>query len=363
MNQHTLFITGGAGYVGAMLCNDFASRPDVKTIIALDKEVRPDLLNAPMCAHPEKIIWIDANTADDSWQDTVKAHNPDIIIHTAWQIREMYGNQKTQWQWNIDGSDKVFDLAFSLPSVKKLIHFSTVSSYGAFPSNTLEHRFLESEPFRKTDYLYAEEKRIAEEHLKEKYEAAAPTMVAPAAVKRPQVFIVRPAAITGPRGRYMRIRFGLQAALSGQLKENFIHRLISTMVSFVPVTKKWARQFIHEDEIEAIVEKLAFSDIKGEYEIFNACPPGAIVTGKDMAHAVGKKAIPIHPYLIRSAFFVMWHISRGRVPTSRGGWKSYSYPIIVDGSKVTKDLGYTYIYPSKEAFVKKEGKYMKYIKA
>src|SRR6185369_12431279 len=215
---------------------------------------------------------------------------PDIVVHTAWQIREMYGDKATQWKWNIGGSDAVFDFSFSTASVKKLIHFSTVASYGAFSSNTTDHLFIESEPFRKTDYLYAEEKRVVEEHLEEKFAAAKKSG------KQPQVFIVRPAAITGPRGRYMRIRFGLQAALSGQLKENFIHKVISAMVSFVPVTKNWLRQFIHEDDVADIVSLLSFENLKGEYEVFNICPPGLVVRGPDMAAAVGKKTLPVHPW-------------------------------------------------------------------
>ncbi|MEN9621695.1 MAG: hypothetical protein RLZZ67_129 [Candidatus Parcubacteria bacterium] len=347
-----LFITGGSGYVGAMLIQQFVERPDVSAIFTVDKELASELY-----AGNKKVTFIQSNLADtENWLAQAKAFAPDVVVHTAWQIREMYGQKDTQWKWNIDGSDAVFDFAFGTPSVKKLIHFSTVASYGAYPTNTIDHYFKEAEGFRKTDYLYAEEKRITEEHLEAKYSEAKK------AGKIPQVFIVRPAAITGPRGRYMRIRFGLQAALSGQLRENFIHRVISAMVSFVPVTSKWLRQFIHEDDVTDIVALLALTPVKGEYEAFNICPPGAPVLGPDMAQAVNKKAIRVSPYLIRPVFFIMWHISRGKVPTSKGGWKSYSYPIAVDGSKLTQMYGYKYKFEPKDAFVKKEGRYAKYIK-
>ena len=344
-----IFITGGAGYVGAMLVDQFAKRSDVEKVITLDKEPETDLT----AKHPnkDKIVYIHLNTSDAGWEDQVAKFAPDVVVHTAWQIRHMYGKEKTEWKWNIDGSDRIFEFAFNTPSVKKLIHFSTVASYGAFADNRIDHFYKESEPFRKTGYLYAEEKRICEEHLEERYAKAKENGW------QGQVFIVRPAAITGPRGRYDRIRFGLQSALSGNLKGGFTNRIVTLLTSFVPVTPGWLRQYLHEDDVTDIVALLSFNDLKGSYEVFNISPPGDVVFGKDMAQAVGKKTIPIYPWMARLAFFFFWHATQGKIPTSPGSWRGYSYPIAVDGSKLTKQYGYVYKHPSKEAFVKNEGRY------
>jgi nucleoside-diphosphate-sugar epimerase len=347
MNQKiNVFITGAAGYIGAMLVDIYSKRDDVASIIGLDMVPCPDFIkDAP------KLTYIMANTSDTTWQQDVAARKPDVVIHTAWQIREMYGKKPVQWKWNVTGSDMIFDFAFSTPSVKKLIHFSTVASYAAYSTNTIEHRFTEAEPFRKSDYLYAEEKRIVEVHLEEKYAAARK------AGSQVQVAIIRPAAITGPRGRYARVRFGLQSVLSGQMKSSPLHRVISLMTAVTPITKKWCRQYIHEDDIADIVTHFTFNPLKNPYDVFNACPPGPVVTGKDMAAAVGKRAMLLPPVFIRIAFFFAWNLTRGRIPTSKGGWKSYSYPIAVDGAKVTKLYGYHYKHESKEAFVKIVGRY------
>jgi nucleoside-diphosphate-sugar epimerase len=342
--KHTVLITGAAGYVGGMLVRAIASRADVEWVIGLDKESLPDFIQGE-----QKLIYIQMNTADE-WEAEVRKYTPDIVIHTAWQIREIYGNRALSWKWNIDGSEKVFRFAFTERQVKRLIHYSTVASYGAFPENTTEHRYIESEPFRKTDYLYAEEKRIAEERL----EAAYKTRTNAATVA-----IIRPAAITGPRGRFMRIRFGLQSALSGSLKgqKSFFYDLISAMVSWVPVTPTWLRQYAHEDDIVAVTLKLAFDEVSVKYEAFNIAPPGAAVYGADMAKAVGKRTVSVPPWLIRIAFWFMWHLSRGKVPTSEGSWKGYSYPIAVDGSKATRLLGFKYSTESLDAFYYTNGTY------
>lgn len=348
--KHTVLITGAAGYVGGMLVERFAQREDVGKIIGLDKEAMSMSENTP---GREKVSFVVRNTADTSWPDEIAQYGPDIVIHCAWQIREMYGEQKKEWHWNVEGSEHIFKFAFSQPSVKRLVHYSTVASYGAYPDNTIDHFYKEDELFRVSDYLYAEEKRVVEEKLKEQFDASQKSNP-----HRVQVAIVRPAAITGPRGRFQRIRFGLQSALSGQLTGSPVYSVIKAMVAFVPATPKWLRQFVHEDDIADITELLAFRDtLDRDYEAFNIAPPGACVFPPDMAKAVGKKILMVDPQMVRIAFFVMWHLTSGRVPTSRGSWKGYSFPIAVDGSKIAKEYGYQYRMSSFDAFYYTDGRY------
>jgi len=347
--QQTIFITGGAGYIGEMLCDQLSKRDDVRAIIALDKEPQSDYSK-----DLSKVTYIHQNMADNGWQEQVAKYEPTIVIHTAWQIRAMYGQSKEQWRWNVEGSNKVFDFAFLQPSVKKIIYFSTASSYGARADNNFEHLFTEAEGFREDDYIYAKEKKVTEDNLRAKYEA-----VVKAGQSKTQVLIVRPAAITGPRGRYMRVRFGLQSALQGSLKGGVVNKIVTLLTSFVPATSGWVRQFIHEDDVNDIVTKLAFEDISNDYEVFNITPVSEPVLAKDMARAVGKKIMPIKPWMARIAFAFFWHATRGRIPTCPGSWRFYSYPVLMSGEKLRSV--YQCKYSSKDAFAYTNGRYEKWV--
>jgi len=343
MTKHTILLTGAAGYVGAMLVDQWSRRDDVEEIIALDM-VDPEefVKDAP------KTTWVKANTSDDSWQEEVAKKNPTVVIHAAWQIRNLYWNPKKQWKWNVEGSQNMFDFAFATSSVKRLVYFSSASIFGADPKNEIEHLFDTDAPLRDEVYLYAKEKRVAEEHLHEMVSDKRDDL---------DISIVRPAAISGPRGRYGRIRFGLQSALSGKLKGGLIYPIVTALTSFIPATKKWCRQFIHEDDIVDIITILAFDGAPNTVSLYNLTPPGDVVVPQDMAEATGKKIIILPPWFIRIGFFFARHLTFGKIPTAAGAWRFYSYPIAMDGSKVTEELHHTYAYSSKEAFTTKEGRY------
>lgn len=345
-SKKTIFITGAAGYIGGMLVEHFSNRDDVQKIVCLDMKDPPKHLK-----EKDETVWLKYNTADEEWKREVRVYNPDTVIHCAWQIRELYGEREKQWRWNVKGSNNVFDLAFSLPSVERIIYTSTASSYGAFRKNSIEKRFKEEDPFRENEYLYGVEKKVTEENLEEFYERANESG------KPPEVLILRLAAVTGPHGRSSTHKFGLMPALSKRLPKGFFYSLISTLVTFIPATPRWCRQFVHEDDVVDIITYFTFKKEKDGYEVFNVAPPGPPVLSKDMAEILGRRRIFVTPLMARVMFFLMRIISRGKIPTTKGGWRFYSYPVVMDGSKLTEQHDYEYGWAPRKALEKNEGRY------
>ncbi len=343
-----VFITGALGYIGSMIIESLLNREDIKTIIALDK----DKLNEQIKNSP-KVKFINSNTAENSWRREVRSYEPQIVIHLAWQIRELYGEKKKQWKWNVDGSLNVFDFAFSLPSVKKVVFASSAACYGASRKNKIKKRFKEEDSLREKEFLYGFEKKVVEENLSNLHKKQSGNG------DSPDTYILRLGSVTGPRGRAKAKNFGLLPALSRNLPNGFFYKLVTAMVFFIPVTPRWCRQFIHEDDAVGIIEKISFNTpySGGIYKTFNVAPPGKIVLSKDISEILGRKRIFVTPLMVRIMFFFTRHLSRGKITTPKGAWRSYSYPIVLDSSKSIEELGWQYGWSPREALEKNEGKY------
>ena len=333
----TVFITGCSGYIGSLLVEKITKREDVSLVVGMDMMPLPKFIQE--C---HKLHFIQKNTSGD-WEDEVMRYKPDIVIHTAWQIKELFGQRDMQEMWNINGSHQVFDFVFNQSNVTKLIHFGSVASYGAFSGNSREEIFNEEYPLRKSKYLYAEEKRVSEEMLEDLYEKYANKTN-----NLPKVFVVRPVSVTGEKGR-SRNTLNLQSALSGKASDNFFSKLISKSMSFMPITKNWTRQFINEIDVVDAVVHLSFNEFNKGYDTLNLCPDDKYITGEEMAKILNKKSIKTPFLLIKFIFNIAWNVSRGRIPTPKGSDKAYAFPIVVTGKKITDEYGYEYKYTMRQS--------------
>ena len=330
-----VFITGSSGYVGGMLLDRFFADPKVEKIIALD--MKDPLPHA--ASYHSKVSFINWNLGDPGWEEKVLEDGaPDVVIHCAYVIREGYG-KKRDWQLksNVTAAERVFKFAFQ-NKIPHLIHFSTVASYGALAGNKVMQKFTEADPFREERYLYGVDKKVIEEKLKAMFQASG---------FKTQVLVVRPCAITGPRGQFMFKRFGLL-------------QVVKYGLPIVPITgPQSARQYVHEDDIWKAIELMAKGGIKNSYEIFNIAPSDFLLL-KDMAKEIGKVSVRVPMVLGKAVFALLWHGSQGRIPTVPTGINSYTYPIMVDGSKIT-NFGFKYQYTAREALKADRGYYTGFI--
>ncbi len=318
-----LFITGTSGYIGGMLVDRFVQRDDVDEIICLDKSPMP----ARYKGNP-KVLWIRANTSDESWQELIASRKPDVVIHCAWQIREFYFRKKLHDTWNMGGTKNVFRFMFDTRSVKKCIYPSSVAAYGAYPDNLVEKPFVESDPLREDEYLYGVQKKVSERDLEVQYAASCTIH---GADRTPDVTVFRIASVTGSR---------YAQAKRGMTLQNILAR-----IPYIPIANPdWGRQFVQEDDLMTIFDAMIDEPPTGAYRTFNIAPP-TFMKAADIVKAYGKRALYVPKELMRVSFFILRHLSLGRLPTSRGGWRSYVYPLAVDGGAVIR------AYNSREPFI------------
>ena len=99
-----IMITGAAGYIGGMLCDQFSKSPELEKIIAIDMQPMPALLK-----DNKKIIWITASLYQNVWKIPAIINKPEVVIHCAWQIKELYDKKELQNKLNIESSKAVFE--------------------------------------------------------------------------------------------------------------------------------------------------------------------------------------------------------------------------------------------------------------
>lgn len=180
----TIFITGGAGFIGSMLAGRLV---DHNRIVVYDNLSRNSLKNKPFKNHPNlKIVEGDVLDFEHVCQAMEGA---DIVVHCAAiaGIDTVIKSPVTTMRVNMVGSANVLEAASRLPRCDRVICFSTSEVFGqqAFRSEETDNAIMGKVGEARWTYAVS---KLAEEHLAIAYyqERGLPTTV------------VRPFNIYGP---------------------------------------------------------------------------------------------------------------------------------------------------------------------
>lgn len=327
-----ILLTGASGYIGSQLVSSWLEDKNIEKIIAIDVQ-KPRFLWSE--SHP-KIHFIQKNLADIDLNQEVGSLSPiDVVVHAAYFIRTPYFKKDLEYQEhsNFHGAENIFNFSFK-NEVKKIVHFSTVAVYGAHAKNELSHLFTEESETRENTIAYGRDKRIIEEKLVKIFEEHHP---------KTEVICLRVGSVSGPFLQNIVKKTGLLSFMKG-------------FIPFLPITnEKSARQYVHEDDVVSAVNFWLTHQTDPKIIPLNLASSG-FFTFEEIAKILKKKTLKIPHALARIFFFLTWHLSFGKIPTPPGVINSYSYPIIVDGTKITK-FGFVYKYNSTDALLAAKGKF------
>ncbi|MBL8117594.1 MAG: NAD-dependent epimerase/dehydratase family protein [Anaerolineae bacterium] len=161
VSNKTIFITGGAGFIGSTLAGRLIEN---NQIIIYDNLRRDSLKDKPFKDHPNlKLIKGDVLDYDHLARSM---QGSDIIVHCAAVagIDTVIKSPKTTMRVNMVGSANVLEAAASLPHCDRVVCFSTSEVFGqqAFRSSETDNTVMGSVGEARWTYAVS---KLAEEHL------------------------------------------------------------------------------------------------------------------------------------------------------------------------------------------------------
>jgi nucleoside-diphosphate-sugar epimerase len=262
--KHVL-ITGGAGYIGSLLCGELL-RLGMKVTVIDDLIYGGESLMAYM-AHPN-FHFVKANVIEPrAIRSNLRSdwEKPSAIVHLAaivgFPACQSVGRQ-VAWRYNVEATERVFDQAVQL-GVERILYASSYSNYGL----SADGKPVNETSLLTPQSLYAETKVAAERFLTGQREASCSPL------------IYRLATLYGlsPRPRFDLIinQFVLEAFTKREL---LIYQ------------RGYSRSFIHiQDAIRGFIIGLQAADEKVRCQIYNLGSDGGNYTKDQIVELVLKR--------------------------------------------------------------------------
>jgi UDP-glucose 4-epimerase len=304
-----VIITGSSGYVGNFLSEHFAGLG--WSVVGCD--LRPLDRQAGLKSFTFRPVDVSDATAVHAF---VAAERPEVIVHLAY-LMEPQHDSAVEERVDVQGSMHVLAAADAVASVRQLLFFSSTSAYGAREDNPLW--IDESRPLAPNDYVYGiHKKTIEERYAREKKR------------RDLKLVIVRMCTAVGPS--YFK---------PGGVVSSFTRAPFAPMLGGEDTKLQW----IHEDDVKALVEKLVSDDeVEGTFNLV----PDSYTCITEMAAFLDKKTLKIPVPLFRGIVRILWTLHLGS--TAPPMVRLMTYGIVASADKLQKHYGYTFKYDALGAF-------------
>ena len=198
LNGKTIFLTGGAGFIGATLAGRLH---ETNRLVVFDNMSRDSLSSRPWATHPNVTIVRGDVTDAPAVREAVERVQPDILVHLAAiaGVDTVVRSPTTTMRVNFAGTMNALDAARGVPRLERFVDFSTSEVFGAHAFRADEAQITTVGAVGEARWIYAVSK-LAAEHLVHAYhrEFGVPTVT------------LRPFNVYGP----------------GQIGEGAIHRFV-----------------------------------------------------------------------------------------------------------------------------------------
>lgn len=194
----TIFLTGGAGFIGATLIGRLI---DANRIVVFDNFSRDSLSKRSWSSHPNLTVLRGDVLDVAALSKAIDDARPSLIVHLAAiaGIDTVIKSPTTTMRVNLIGTANVLEAARKLPQLERLVDFSTSEVFGSYAFRADEAQMTSVGAVGEARWIYAVSK-LAGEHLVHAYhrEFGMPTVT------------LRPFNVYGP----------------GQVGEGAIHRFV-----------------------------------------------------------------------------------------------------------------------------------------
>lgn len=255
----------------------------------------------------------------------------DVVIHLAFLITGTASSEVIR-AINVDGTVNAFRAA-AAAGAKRFVYASSVAAYGFHRDNPVG--MTEEWPARPADHLFYAQEKAELEGLLAKESSAHPEL---------GLYLLRPPIVLGPHA------LGAKDLLPGPLDAigrglaRGVARLPFPLPALAPAVDV---QLIHEDDVgRAFVACTVGEGPPGTYNIAGE----GVVTGADVARALGLAPVPVPGRLVRGAARRLAAVPVPSVLPPVTQWvEALSHPSIMDTGKARRDLGWEPQFSAQEA--------------